>query len=150
MICYIATLVSFMLEDLAKLVIFTGGFLPISYMRNDTVNNIIECFSIISLAESTHLHTETSMMSSLYVKTRAIGPIGVLRAKRGNSTQSDRPTWSLLCLSISSSVDFNRYRVPVSFVFALPTNSVQCFYRYFRPRIYPQVPHSTKPQKSCL
>jgi hypothetical protein len=33
-------------------VIFTGGYFPVSYMRNDTVNNLIESFAIISMADS--------------------------------------------------------------------------------------------------
>lgn len=33
-------------------VIVTGGFFPITYMRNDIVQNLIESFAVISLAES--------------------------------------------------------------------------------------------------
>jgi L-asparaginase/Glu-tRNA(Gln) amidotransferase subunit D len=40
-ICYISTLISFMFENLSKLIIFTGGYFPASFMRNDVVNNLI-------------------------------------------------------------------------------------------------------------
>jgi hypothetical protein len=42
-------------------IIFTGGYFPIAYMRNDTVNNINESFSIISFADSKQIATQISM-----------------------------------------------------------------------------------------
>lgn len=42
-------------------VIFTGGYFPISYMRNDTVNNLNESFSIISFADRKYLATQALM-----------------------------------------------------------------------------------------
>lgn len=41
-----------MFENLKKLVIFTGGYFPLAFMRNDTTNNLIESFAIISMADS--------------------------------------------------------------------------------------------------
>lgn len=51
-ICYVGSALSFMLENLNKLVICTGGLLPLSRMRNDSFNNLIETFSVISEASS--------------------------------------------------------------------------------------------------
>lgn len=41
-----------MLENLSKLVICTGGYLPLSRMRNDSVSNLVECFSVIAEAST--------------------------------------------------------------------------------------------------
>lgn len=58
--CNIATYLSFMFENLSKLVpssltqiICTGGLFPITFMRNDIISNLISAFSTIVAAEST-------------------------------------------------------------------------------------------------
>jgi L-asparaginase/Glu-tRNA(Gln) amidotransferase subunit D len=54
-ICHVGTVLSFMLENLSKLVnlkfiqvVCTGGYLPLSRMRNDSVSNLVECFSVVA------------------------------------------------------------------------------------------------------
>lgn len=43
---YSASFVSFMIENLSKPIIFTGGVIPISIMRNDSFTNLLGALTI--------------------------------------------------------------------------------------------------------
>jgi L-asparaginase len=47
-LAYTASLLSFMLENLGKPVIFTGSIKPLSMMGNDAVDNLICSFNLAS------------------------------------------------------------------------------------------------------
>ena len=49
---YSASALSFMLEDLAKPVIFTGSQLPIGDLRTDAKENLITAIQVASLQEN--------------------------------------------------------------------------------------------------
>lgn len=81
---------SFMLENLDKLVVCTGGLLPLSKMRNDTFNSFIESFSVIS---------EASTLNDVLIvsKNRGFRANRCVKQREGDFENITSPNFSAIC-----------------------------------------------------